>query len=232
MNTETITDSCIFCTNKSSCFTKLGNEELQLSNEHRVQLQFKTGDIIAKQGSFATHVLFIKKGLVKVYMEIPNSGKNLILNILPKGNLIGLPALYNKKTFSYTSSAIEDTTVCMIEVSVIKELIEKNGKFAAEIIKTMNQCTSATHARFISLTQKQLNGRIADALLYLSEDVYQNDVFHLSLTRKDLAELTGMSVMSVVKVIKDFKDNKIIKNEDGLIEITNMDLLKRISEFG
>lgn len=226
------TNSCLFCINKSSCFKQLDESELVHSNNHRVQLDFKRGETIFKQGSFANHVYFVKKGLVKVYMEIPHSEKNLVINILPTGNLIGLPSLYGNKVHTYTATAIENTTVCIIENSVIKELIESNGKFAAEIIKTMNHCSNSTFTRFVSLTHKQLNGRLAEALIYLSEEIYKNTTFKLSLSRADLGELTGMSTMSVVKVIKDFKVNNIIKNEGGTIEIINMPLLKRISEIG
>ena len=225
-------NSCVTCSNKSSCFKELSINELKLNDKHRVQLNFKKGETIFKQGSFANHIHFIKSGLVKVYMEIPNSDKNLVINILPAGNLLGLPSLYGKKVYTYTVTAIENTTICIIENSVIKSLIEKNGKFAADIIKTMNHCTNSTNERFISLTHKQLNGRLADTLIYLAEEIYKTNLFKLSLSRADLAELTGMSTMSVVKVIKDFKDNKIIKNENGTIEIINMPLLKRISEFG
>ena len=232
MKTGEEISSCVNCTNKSSCFKQLDTRELELSNNHRVQLNFKRGETIFKQGSFANHVYFVKEGLVKVYMEIPHSEKNLVINLLPAGNLIGLPSLYGNKMNSYTASAIENTTICIIENNTIKELIENNGKFAAEIIKTMNHCSNSTFTRFVSLIHKQLNGRLAEALIYLSEEIYKNTTFKLSLSRADLGELTSMSTMSVVKVIKDFKDNKIIKNENGMIEIINMPMLKRISEIG
>jgi CRP/FNR family transcriptional regulator len=232
MDSGDSSNSCLLCKNKSSCFKQLSEVELDLSDKHRVQLNFKQGETIFKQGSFANHVHFVKKGLVKLYMEIPNSDKNLVINILPDGNLLGLPSIYGNKVYTYTATAIENTTICIIENDIIKELIENNGKFAAEIIKTMNNCTNSTFARFISLTHKQLNGRLADALIYLSEEIYKSPTFKLTLSRADLGELTGMSAMSVVKVIKDFKDNNIIKNEDGTIEIINMPLLKRISEIG
>lgn len=232
MESGKATNSCLFCINKSSCFKQLDDNELVFSSNHRVQLDFKRGETIFKQGAFANHVYFVRKGLVKVYMEIPHSEKNLVINILPTGNLIGLPSLYGNKVHTYTATAIENTTVCIIENSAIKKLIESNGKFAAEIIKTMNYCSNSTFTRFVSLTHKQLNGRLAEALIYLSEEIYKNTTFKLSLSRADLGELTGMSTMSVVKVIKDFKVNNIIKNEGGTIEIINMPLLKRISEIG
>lgn len=232
LDTTDTSNSCLFCKNKSSCFKQLNKEELDLSDKHRVQLNFKAGETIFKQGSFANHVHFVKHGLVKLYLEVPNSEKNLVINLLPDGNLLGLPSIYGNKVYTYTASAIENTTVCIIENETIKELIENNGKFAAELIRTMNNCSNSTFTRFVSLTHKQLNGRLADALIYLSEDIYKSPIFKLSLSRADIGELTGMSTMSVVKVIKDFKDNNIIKNEDGAIEIINMPLLKRISEIG
>ncbi|MEA3444077.1 MAG: helix-turn-helix domain-containing protein, partial [Bacteroidota bacterium] len=77
-----------------------------------------------------------------------------------------------------------------------------------------------------------LNGRMATALRFLAKDVYHSVRFKMLLSRKDLAEFTGMSVMSVVRVIKEFKNTKVINNEDGFIEILDMEMLKRISEFG
>ena len=232
INSEIASGSCILCKNKSACFQQLSEKELELNDKHRVQLTFKRGETIIKQGSFANQVHFVQKGLVKLYIEIPSSEKNLVLNILPSGNLLGLPSIYGNKVYNYSATAIEDTTICVIENSIIKNMIENNGKFAAEIIKTINHCSSYTFTRFISLTHKQVNGRLAEALIYLSEEIYKSISFKLSLSRADLAELTGMSTISVVKVIKDFKDNKIIKNENGKIEIINMPLLKRISEIG
>ena len=224
--------SCLLCKNKSSCFNKLDAPELELTNKHRVEIKFRKGETIAKQGSFANNIFFIKSGLAKVYIEVDDSEKNLILNILGSGNLIGLPSLYGNNVFNFSASAIEDTVICSIEKSIVRNLIKQNGDFAAEIIRTMNECSVQSYHRLVSLTQKQMNGRLADALIYLSEAVFRSDSFKMSLTRKDLAELTSMSTMSVVHIIKDFKDNGIIRNEGGMLEITDMALLKRISKIG
>jgi CRP/FNR family transcriptional regulator len=224
--------SCLLCKNKAVCFNKLNHTELNLTNDHRVEIKFRKGETIAKQGSFATNIFFIKSGLAKVYIEVGDNEKNLILNILGSGNLIGLPSLYGNNVFNFSASAIEDTVICSIEKSIVRNLIKQNGDFASEIIRTMNECSVQSYNRLVSLTQKQMNGRLADALIYLAESVFQSNSFKLSLTRKDLAELTSMSTMSVVHIIKDFKENGIIRNDGGMVEITDMDLLKRISKIG
>ena len=52
------------------------------------------------------------------------------------------------------------------------------------------------------------------------------------ISRKELAELTGMSTESVIRMLKKFKDDGIIKLEGKSVNIANYDLLRKISEYG
>lgn len=222
---------CSICENKSSCFSKLSENELDSVSLKRVELRYKKGEIIAKQGSFVTHILFVQKGLTKVYKEI-NSKHNLILNLYPTGTLISLPALFRDDLLQYSVAAIEDTVVCAIDKKKIENLILTNGEFAKSIISTMSKCTFYHFDKIVSLTQKQLNGRIAELLLFLAKYIYYSDTFHMSLTRKDMAEFTGLSVMSVIRAFKDFKESGLISDENGNIEILQKDSLEKISLLG
>jgi CRP/FNR family transcriptional regulator len=228
---SSIDNKCLLCESKSSCFKQLSENELDLISPKRVELRYKKGEIIAKQGSFVTHVLFVQKGLTKVYKEI-NDKDNLILNLYPKGTLINLPTLFRDDFLQYSVAAIEDTTICAIDKKEIEHLVLTNGEFAKSIISTMSKCTYYHFDKFVSLTQKQINGRIAEALLFLAKFIYYSDKFHLSLTRKDIAEFTGLSVMSVVRALKDFKESGLINDENGTIELLQKDSLLRISELG
>ncbi|MEA3444938.1 MAG: cyclic nucleotide-binding domain-containing protein, partial [Bacteroidota bacterium] len=68
-------ENCLTCMNMSSCFKVLNDDQLSEISQNRVSLNFKKGDIIAKQGAYATHIMFIKSGLVKLYKE-GDSGQN------------------------------------------------------------------------------------------------------------------------------------------------------------
>ena len=89
----------------------------------------------------------------------------------------------------------------------------------------------SSYDRLVSLTQKNTPGRMAEALLYLANDIFESNSFHPSITKTDLAELTGMAKDSAVKILRDFKDDKLIKINDR-IEILNQSALMKISEFG
>ena len=232
MKDKTDSNNCMNCKNISSCFKVLTDTQLTGISQNRVSLNFKKGDIIAKQGAYATHLMFIKSGLVKLYREGDVGQNGLIINIFSAGNIVGLSSLFGDSTFNYSVSAIEDSTLCLIEINTIRKLVPVNGDFAVAVITKLSKNNLLAYEILYNITHKQLNGRMATALLYLAKDVYGSIRFKLSLSRKDLAEFTGMSVMSVVRVIKEFKETNVIKNDDGVIEILNIEMLKRISEFG
>lgn len=224
--------SCAICGAKSACFKQLSVLELELADAHRVELKYKKGEHIAKQGSFVTHVLYLQKGLIKIYMETEQES-DIILNIFRGGDLIGLPNLFTNVPLQYSVAAIEDSLICAIDKTVIENLVLQNGHFAKSIIQTLNNCTLFHYRRLISASQKQLNGRMADALLHLANVVYHSDTFTLSLTRKELAELAGMSMMSAVRTLKDFAQNNIIAEEsNNIFKILDKAKLESFSKYG
>lgn len=224
--------SCVVCGSKSFCFMQLSVLELELADAHRVELKYKKGEHIAKQGSFVTHVLYLQKGLIKIYMETEQEN-DIILNIFRGGDLIGLANLFTNAPLQFSVAAVEDSVICAIDKTVIENLIMQNGSFAKAIIQNMNACTLFHYRRLISASQKQLNGRMADALLHLANTVYHSDQFTLTLTRKELAELAGMSMMSAVRTLKDFAQNNIIAEENNnLFKILDKAKLESYSKYG
>ena len=223
---------CLECKEKSLCFKQLNEEELILTNENRVQINFKKGENISKQGSFVTHIMYLKSGFAKVYKET-DIDHNLILDIIPEGKLIGLTSLFNTDNIArFSVSALENAVVCSIDRNTIEKLIHQNSQFAKTVIASLNEESLQFYDKMASLTQKQMNGRVADALLYLSENIFKSVKFKMILSRKDLGDFTGMSMMSVVRTLKDLKEEGIIEDTRGFIEIKDIDILKQISAKG
>ncbi len=231
MAIPTKTICCNECIGKSACFKELSENELIQIDNGRFEVTFKKGEIVCKQGMLASHLIYIKKGFVKLYIEGGNS-KNIILTIEKDGYMIGLQSLFGNSVFQYTAVAYEDTTVCLFEMKTISEIIERNSGFASKLIAKLNENTIRSYSRLFCLTQKQSSGRLADILLCLSDRLYKENAFEMALSRKDLAEITVMSVESLSRVIKEFKDDGIIKLNGRHLEITDRERLERICENG
>ena len=211
-------------------FDSLTDELLQSIYNNQVSLTYNKGEIISKQGGFASHIVFVTEGLIKIYKE--HNSKNLILNIVKPGEFIGLTSLYNNGVFNYSSSSIDNSRVYSINAEIIQSIIRENSDFAEKIISQINSNTTQFFERTISLTQKQLHGRIADIILLLSNNIYKADKFNMLLSRRDIAEFCGMSTESAIRILKEFHNDKIINIDGKILEIKSRKLLERLSKVG
>jgi CRP/FNR family transcriptional regulator len=111
-------------------------------------------------------------------------------------------------------------------------LIRKNPDFAEEFIRRVSLQAIFNFEQMISLTQKQMHGRIADVLFYLSEKIYSGNPFDLTISRQDLADLSGMSKESAIRILKEFKEEGIVNVDGNKVDILNLKQLRQISERG
>ncbi|MFC2101339.1 cyclic nucleotide-binding domain-containing protein [Bacteroidota bacterium] len=78
---NSIATSCTVSRARTNCFELLTPDESELVEKNQVIVTYKKGETIVKQGSFASHIMFISSGLAKIFMEKNN--EVLILKIIP-----------------------------------------------------------------------------------------------------------------------------------------------------
>lgn len=222
---------CETCTERSPLFDPLSQEELAIMNKDRYTVRFNAGEIIIKQGTTGTKIVSLVDGLAKIYIEGFNN-KNLLLAVAKPWGLIGGPGIYTDNKNHYSVSALTDTTVCFIDTNNFNEVLRSNCRFAELMLKHISQKAIINFNKMVSLTQKQMNGRMADAILYLSEIVFKNSSFDMVISRQDLADLSGMSKDSAIRILKEFEKDKIILLEGKKIDIPDINKLKNISATG
>jgi CRP/FNR family transcriptional regulator len=73
---------------------------------------------------------------------------------------------------------------------------------------------------------------MADALLYLQDEIFKQPKFPMILSRNNLAELSAMSKESAVKVLRDFQRDGFIRISDHEVEIIDDESLRKFSKIG
>ncbi|MEN8116416.1 MAG: Crp/Fnr family transcriptional regulator [Bacteroidota bacterium] len=225
-----IPKKCVGCSCMSLPFKELTTDELIRINRNRVELTFKKGETIIKQGALAGHLVYIKKGVVKVYREHAN--EELVLSIESRGKLIGMQAIFSQNVYPYSAYAYDDVSVCLLDIKAIKELIVENARFSAQMLSHLNEETLFSYNRMACLTLKQLHGRFADLLLCLSLRIYKRKTFTVPLSKKDMAGIMNMSQESVSRVIKDFTKEKIVEIKGKHIKILDFEKVRHLSIVG
>lgn len=222
--------NCCDCSMKSSLFCLLNDDEMALISQSKKRVNFRAGEVIVKQGAPMTHVISFNEGLAKVYIEASNK-RDFILQFLKPTQFLGGPGLFVDNIHFFSVTAVKDSAVCFIDMGVFKRILRENVEFAEAFMENQSKVTIYNYDRFVSLTHKNMHGRIADALLYLHDHIFNSEGHIISISRQDLADLTGMSKDSVIRTLKDLSDEKLIETSQQDIRILSIDKLNRISEI-
>jgi len=222
---------CSVSSHPCKCFDKLTEEEKAFLDANSVRISYHKKEVICKQGSLVSNVMYMERGLAKVYLN--SGGNTLVLKIIPDGNFIGLASLSEEQnTYQYSAMAYVDSEIRQVELGAFRHLVGKNPEFAKEVINVLSSNSVQIYGRFFCLTHKQAYGRLADILLCLSDRVFKNPEFDLPLSRKELAELSGMSAETVIRMLKKFHEEGLIFMQGKQFRIMDHNKLTQISETG
>ncbi len=224
-------NSCKDCAVKSSTVFNLNENELDQLCTNSTEIKFRKGERIIKQGAFTQNIVFVKSGIIKVHLTGPIQ-KDVILKIEKGPVFVGVPDVFANKVHSYSVSALIDTTACFIQYKGYEYLIQNNGMFALELIKTLSNGIVSHYQYCVNKLQKQLTATFADALLDFSENLFESDEFHLPLTRVEFGEYIGTTRETITKIIHDFTVDNLIEVEGKKIRIIKKDIIKKISKGG
>ncbi len=208
---------CKDCKIKSVPFQKLTDEQMNRVDERRAELSYKKGELLSKQGMLMSHIIYIRKGFVKLYLE--NDDEVTILGIANPGTFVGVQALYGESVFPFSAEALTDVEICLKDIGVFRELVLENAEFARGIIEILNANLVQSYKRMFSLATKQIDSRFSELLLYMRNVLYESNPFKLTISRREIANLISTSPESVSRLIGDFKERGIIKGKGQIIEI-------------
>jgi CRP/FNR family transcriptional regulator, polysaccharide utilization system transcription regulator len=231
MSVINLVNSCEGCTHGWKNFEHLKKNELQMINDNRYEATFKPGEIMIKQGSPTSNALFLSNGMAKMYIE-GGTGKNFIIGVALPGMLVIGPGAYVNSRHTYSVSAITTVQACFISFEIFKHLVRENGEFAEGMLEDISVKSLQSHLRMVSLSQKRMSGRVADALLYFSNEIFRSDEYEMIFSRQELGEMTSMAKECVVRILKEFEDSGVVYSDSSKVKILDRDKLVQISERG
>lgn len=200
-------------------------------NLNKSEIIYKAKDTILKQGSFISQVLFIKKGRVKIFIEGKNN-RNTIIKIAHEGDFVALPSLFGVDIQPYTVSALSDSLICLIKKEYLLDVIYQKNNIYDLINKYVVADNLFLYNKINILNTRNNHGKLASTLLYLLDLAIDHDNNIDFISRRDLADLAGISLESVNKILLELKNDRIIDLNSKKIKIVKEDLLQVLSNIG
>lgn len=114
----------------------------------------------------------------------------------------------------------------------MKEIALKNGLFSMNLMERLGEVSNKIILESLEIRKRNTHGKVAHILLKFSKGIYQNLVFDLPVSRREIAENIGMTTEGVIRTLSEFRKEKLIRINGREIEILDAGALERISSYG
>ncbi|PID67656.1 MAG: transcriptional regulator [Flavobacteriia bacterium] len=197
-------------------------EELIAYLLNREAHPYKKGETVFCEGNYSNCMYLIKKGVVKTH-KLSENGKELITGFHFENQFFGYTSLMAHCAHTENALAVEDAKLIKIDKEEIEELLESNPHLSLEFLELIANNYKDVKERMLHMAYDSVRGRIAKTLLML------NDIdCGVSLSRADLANLTGIAKETLIRTLTEFKDAKLIEVDKKSFKILKKNELDKI----
>ena len=234
MAVETDTDISIILKELSSLWGNLSEEQTELLKASISIHQYQKNEIIYKRHEMPRAAMYLLSGKIKILKE-GIGGKYQIVRVIRPIEIFGYRAFFAGEEHKTSALAFEQSTIAQIPFGIIKQLIKESSQTAMFFIRQLSIELGYSDNRIVSLTQKHIRARLAEALLFLKESYgLEDDGYTLSiyLSREDLASLSNMTTSNAIRTLSTFANEGLITIDGRKIKLINMDELHKISMLG
>lgn len=179
---------------------------------------YTKGEIIFQAGDEGSGFFIVVSGRVKVYKTSPE-GKEQILHLFVAGDHFAEVPAFDGQNFPASAMALETSELLFFPRTSFLNLLQEQPSLAIKILGVF-----ARHLRIMAqlvedLSLKEVPGRVATYLLYLSDRNNKSDTVELDMTKSQLAALLGTIPETLSRVFAKLSADKLIAIDGSKITL-------------
>lgn len=213
-----------------SLFGDLSDKDLrELESVVRERL-FRKNEVIFHAREPGNALFVIKRGRVKISMD-DRSGREIILRIFEAGDFFGEMSLLDGESRSATVSSLEPCQALVLSRDQFLKFVMKRPEVVLKMLTALSRRLRKADEKISRLVFADAYEKVASVLMDIIEErkipLNIGADIPLSLTRKELADMVGLSRETLTRVIADFQRAGVVRIEGRHIAIINPAKLKR-----
>lgn len=212
-----------------SAIKTLNKDELLRIADCKTSYSIKKGETVFNEGDALNGIYCIKDGVCKL-SKLCDNGKDQIVKLVKKGELLGQRSLISEESTNLSAIAIEDMQVCFIPKQEILQFFNENNQFSLNMMKSVCGDLKDADDNMVNLAQKTVKQRLAEVLIKLETDFgkHEDGTLKIQLSREEIAGMIGTATESCIRLLSEFNKEGWISLQGKKIIITNKKELQRI----
>ena len=176
------------------------------------------GGALFHQGATASAVYLVLEGQLKL-MQLGDDGQAVTLRLIPPGEPAGLVAAVQEGNYPATAIALGPCSGVRLAGVALRSLMGAHPRIALNALPIILGRLHTAQEKFRELATERVERRLARALLRLARQagrrIEGGVEIGLSLTRQDLAEMTGTTLYTVSRLLSRWDQEGLIASGSG-----------------
>lgn len=189
------------------------------------KVTFLRSQIIFKEGDPASELYVIAAGRVGIVKNV-NPGKESIVALMERGDLLGEMSLFDSQGRSATAKALERTELFRISFNAMRTVLQHRPQLLWGMVELIAKRLRSTDDALADAMFLDVAGRTAKRLLEIANGRQE---FYLPLTQEELAGLIGASRERVNKALSTLIKGGLISVKDHTYQIIDLPKLERLA---
>lgn len=206
----------------SDCFLfrDLTPQECEMVLDNGRFRSFSPGATFFHQGEDATLMYVLVSGRVKL-SQVTADGHQVIVNYFGPGDGLGIIVALSDMAYPLSAEAIEECTAIAWHRDTMRQLMLQIPQMALNGMSMIGGRFARLQNRFQEVATQQVEQRVARALLRLvrqfGQRVDEGVLLNMSLTREDLAQMTGTNLYNVSRILSKWEQAEYISTSRNQI---------------
>ncbi len=206
-------------------FAGLSGAELKEISQTLPMRTCQVGGLVTSPDDHDERLYVVKRGRVRLYRLTPG-GKQLTLEILDKGRIVGRMSWLGQQLTDAYAEALEDTLICSFTPQELQRLIDRFPSVGVNIIRYLSGRLAASEREREVMAFRSVEQRLAARLVELVERFGQpvdgGTAIDARLTQQELADMIGTSRETLATTVASLRQQGVLDMHNQRVVIRDL----------
>lgn len=189
---------------------------------------YKKGEPVFFEGEDGAGFFVVLAGRVKIFKTSPE-GKEQILHMFESGECFGEVAVFTGQGYPANARSESKSSLLYFPRAQFVELIREEPSLALNMLAVLSMRLRRFAGLIETLSLKEVPGRLAAYLLYLSDKDNKAYELKLDISKGQLASLLGTIPETLSRILNKMNRLELIKSDGSSISILNRPALEELA---
>jgi CRP/FNR family transcriptional regulator, nitrogen oxide reductase regulator len=213
-------------------FAEVTAAELDLILGAAREKRFDKRETIFSEGDPVRRVTMVVSGIVKV-TQMGLNGNEVILRLNAAGEIVGSYRVCVNCSHCATAQAVQSCVALVWDAAVFEKLLARIPTFRRNTVRALEERLLEMEQRFREVSTEKVGSRLSSELVRLSDRLRRctdNGLLEITLSRAELAQLTGTTLFTVSRLLCQWQTQGIVRVRRESVLVQDFAALAQISQ--